>query len=369
MADNLYFSRDTKVYLAIGAVIWEIPVLDGFSFSQATNTSEVALNEMAASAGVTRRGRKVFNDSYAPAEWSFSTYARPFISAGSGSGAADSAAKNHAVEEALWGLMVGTGAYAANSFNGCTNGTTSAGLEMTFANSNIAALGTGTLYFVLGDSAASPENTVKQTYRITEVCVNEATIDFDVEGIATINWSGFGSLINEHDAAVAATIYEGAGNTDNFIRNRLTTCLINGQGAAADTNFNLALTGGSISVSNNLTHLIPETLGTVNHPIGNVTGTRNIGGNLTCYLNAAADSSAELLETLAEDTDGITNSYSTTIKIGGTGTPRIELVMATCHLEIPTTSIEDIISVDINFHALPSDIDGTNEMTIKYVGA
>ena len=81
MADTFYFSRDTKVYLTPAgstAVGWEIPVLDGFSFSQATNISEVTLNEMADANEKSRRARQVFTDSFAPAEWSFSTYMRPF---------------------------------------------------------------------------------------------------------------------------------------------------------------------------------------------------------------------------------------------------------------------------------------------------
>jgi hypothetical protein len=49
---TLQFSRNTKVYLEQGWYnIWEIPVLDGFSFSQATNASEITLNEMSAVAG------------------------------------------------------------------------------------------------------------------------------------------------------------------------------------------------------------------------------------------------------------------------------------------------------------------------------
>ena len=73
----MFFSRDSKVFVAplntAGAevAVWDLPVLDGFSFSQSTNTSEVTLSEMATSANVSRRGRKMFNDSYAPAEWSF----------------------------------------------------------------------------------------------------------------------------------------------------------------------------------------------------------------------------------------------------------------------------------------------------------
>ena len=92
MADVLYFSRDTKVYIEIGSDVWELPVLDGFSFSQSTNSTEVTLQEMESSGGVSRRGRRLFNDSLAPAEWSFSTYVRPFRTAGTGSGAANDTA-------------------------------------------------------------------------------------------------------------------------------------------------------------------------------------------------------------------------------------------------------------------------------------
>ena len=57
MADTLYFSRDTKMYVKIGSAIWEIPVLDGFSFSQGNNSTEVTLSEAESSAGVSKRGR------------------------------------------------------------------------------------------------------------------------------------------------------------------------------------------------------------------------------------------------------------------------------------------------------------------------
>ena len=96
MAQQLYFSRDTRMFvqfrnttdntenaadLGKGA-LWEIPVLDGYSFSQTTNTSEITLAEMESTAGISRRGRRMFTDSLAPAEFSFSTYVRPFDSVG-----------------------------------------------------------------------------------------------------------------------------------------------------------------------------------------------------------------------------------------------------------------------------------------------
>ena len=369
MADTLYFSRDTKVYIKIGSAIWEIPVLDGFSFSQATNASEITLNEMSDTNGNSRRGRQMFTDSFAPAEWSFSTYARPFVSAGSGDGAADTAAKHHAVEEVLWALMVGDASYASNTFTGFTADTTD--LDIVFTHSNKTTLGTADIFFVMGGAGSG----TKTTYKIANCCVNEASLDFDIDGIATINWSGMGTIITE-DTAPTATVYEAVTSTSNFIRNRLTSLTVTaadtvtypGTGDPAGT-YDLVLTGGNITISNNMTFLTPETLGIVNQPLGHVTGTRSVSGNFTCYLNADTGSSADLFEDLIEDTTTITNDFTLLFKVGGSNTPRIELNMAQCHLELPTHSIEDVISLETNFHALPSTIDGTDELTIMYVGA
>ena len=365
MADTLYFSRDTQVFVKIGSAIWTMPVLDGFSFSQATNASEITLNEMADTSGNSRRGRQMFTDSYAPAEWSFSTYMRPFASAGSGAGAADSAAKHHAVEEVLWAMMAGSAAYASNTFPGFTADTTD--LDIAFTNSNKTTLGEADIFFVMGGAGSG----TKTTYKISGCVVNEASIDFDIDGIATINWSGFGKIITE-DTAPTATIYEGAGATDtsNFIRNRLTSLTATtGMGGNHPAEYSLVLTGGNVIISNNITFLTPETLGVVNQPLGHVTGTRSVSGNFTCYLNAEDDSSAELFENIIEDTTKITNDFTLLFKVGGTATPRVELNMAQCHLEVPTHSIDDVISIETNFHALPSTIEGTDELAIKYVGA
>jgi hypothetical protein len=43
--------------------------------------------------------------------------------------------------------------------------------------------------------------------------------------------------------------------------------------------------------------------------------------------------------------------------------------MAACHLEVPTHSIDDVISLEVNFHALGTDISSTDEIAIKYIGA
>ena len=368
MADTLYFSRDTQVFVKIGANIWSIPVLDGFSFSQATNTSEITLNEMSDTSNNSRRGRQMFTDSYAPAEWSFSTYMRPFKSAGgSGGGVADADANtHHAVEEVLWALMVGDAAYASHDFTGFTRNSTT-DFDIAFTSSNKTSLGTADFFFVMGGAGSG----TKTTYKIEGCVVNEASIDFDIDGIATINWSGFGKIITE-DTAPTATITEGslATDTSNFIRNRLTSLAVTtSMGGNHPNAYDLVLTGGNVTITNNITFLTPETLGVVNQPLGHVTGTRSVSGNFTCYLNAEDNSSAELFENIIEDTTKITNDFTLLFKIGGTSTPRVHLNMAQCHLEVPTHSIDDVISLETNFHALPSTIEGTDELAIKYVGA
>lgn len=372
MAQQLYFSRDTKVFIKVGSAVWEVPVLDGFSFSQATNSSEITLAEMESTGGVSRRGRRQFNDSLAPAEWSFSTYVRPFISAGSGSKAADDAANHHAVEEVLWALFSGPATYASHTFTDqfVADATD---LNIDFSESNKSALGTADIFFVLG-------NANKKIYQMKECVINEASIDFDIDGIATINWSGMGSEIVE-GSEPTSTVAEGITATNNFIRNRLTTLSVvpttqNPTGDGSNelaASYALTLTGGNITMSNNITFITPEELGLVNVPIGHVTGTRSISGSMTCYLNrdtTTPNASADLWEDLKSIDTVVTNSFALTFNIGGTGSgvPKLAVSMPTCHLDIPTHSIEDVIAVETAFNALPSSIDGTDEATITYTG-
>ena len=400
MADQFYFSRDTKVFLAQNgstAVGWEIPVLDGFSFSQATNTSEITLNEMADANGKSRRSRQMFTDSYAPAEWSFSTYMRPFGAVPAGSGniwepsSSISGNPQHAVEEALWAYFVGattftlgTGSTAsawtgpdldggspASPYTPITNNDTNFIVDWTA--SEVAALGTFDLYFEMGGASSG----TNLTYKIEGCVVNSASIDFDIDGIATINWSGMGKIISESGAdkpTPTKLIAEGTTTTSNFIRNRLTslTAATGGSGLF-NASYDLVLTGGNITMENNITFLTPETLGVVNQPLGNVTGTRSVSGNFTCYLNNDTGKSAELFEDIIESTSVITNDFDLTFNIGGSNSPKVAVQMPNCHLEVPTHSMDDIISLDVNFHALPASIDpgssaANYEVKVTYTG-
>jgi hypothetical protein len=431
MATQLYFSRDTKCYIEFKDVVWEMPILDGYSFSQSNNTSEISLSEMESSGGVSRRGRRAFNDSLSAGEWSFSTYVRPFTATGAalGTGSADTAEEVHAVEEVLWAMMAGSDTYTGAAFTRTTDAVTGPVITpaanssaITFAESNRSTFQTANIYFVLGDAN-------RTVIKLKDAVVNEASIDFEIDGIATINWSGqcsevldfSGSTIEDtaipvdtdvtrdstgssdtvavgdvwldsddsyrlyvltainNGAASSHTTYvnEALTDSDNFIRNRLTQLSINGAGTtgllAGANAYSLTLTGGNITISNNVTYITPEELGVVNVPIGHVTGGRAVSGSFTCYLSldsTAMDGTGNLSRDFFEDvrslTSTVTNSVDLTFKIGGSNGRRLELNFPTAHVEIPTHSIEDVISLETNFMALPSTIDGTNEVSITY---
>ena len=75
--------RDTKVYVSTQAAIadmtdlntWEIPVLDGYSFTAETNVETVTVSE----AGISNvaRGQQAFTTALNPVDWSVTTYMRP----------------------------------------------------------------------------------------------------------------------------------------------------------------------------------------------------------------------------------------------------------------------------------------------------
>lgn len=247
MAQQLYFSRDTRMFVQFRNTtdnteaaadlgkgqLWEIPVLDGYSFSQTTNTSEITLAEMESSAGVSRRGRRMFTDSLAPAEYSFSTYIRPFKSVGQTAlGTAADGVKGaetgsnsevHAVEEVFWASMFGADTYTSQQYTRGVNAVSGNVLipgannsVITIQESNRSALHSFVLYFMIDTDTSNP-----LLYRLPEAIINEVTVDFDVDGIATLNWSGFAkevqdisekvSLSARHDATVSGG-RKGGGN-------------------------------------------------------------------------------------------------------------------------------------------------------------
>ena len=268
------------------------------------------------------------------------------IASGEGSHAGN--AKKFAVEGPLWAAMSAT---TYNLAVGGTGAPTLASFEpnvFNFQNSNKVALGVFDLFFVMGaakdddvstyDTAAGGDVTI---YKIEGCSVGSASIDFDIEGLAQVNWSGQGKIITEQAQLNTAAggestkglINEGISTTSNFVRQKLTSMTVafdasasTGTDGSHPTSYNLVLTGGNITIENNLTYLTPETLGVVNQPLGHVMGTRSVSGNFTCYLNTANDGSAELFENMIEATGQISPAFDLDFHIGGAGqTPRVSV--------------------------------------------
>lgn len=387
----LQFTRNAKIYIELGAEVWQIPVLDGFSFTQAVNASEITINE----AGETsRRARLLFNDNLAPVDWSFSTYVRPFVTSATGATGDWSglATDVHAVEEVLWAMLAGADAFDEpnGDWTGNAGSLTAVNTQtlgpaantFNFNASNVSKFSDSfSLYFSFEDGSNI------QVYEITQAVVNSATIDFDIDGIATIQWSGFGKqVVDQKTNNPSRTIYESILDTSNFIRNRISTVdlvrtdLLVGSPGAGDTSpgaaspadlYSIVLTGGSITIENNISYLVPEELGTVNVPLANVTGPRSISGNITCYLDndQANDKSGELFADLVADTSTVRNVFDMSVNIGGTASgPRVAFDLPTAHLEVPVINVEDLLTLDVTFHGQVQDgnVDSTNEATIIY---
>lgn len=366
-----------------------------------------------------------------------------------------------------------TGALTATSakIQSATVASTSTETDFLAINSNKTKLATFDLYFVLGANkwnnisgvTANKFDTSEETtiYKVANCVVNEATMNFEIDGIATISWSGMGTVISElasidfTDTGTYNFINNGVVSTSNMIRNRL-TALNAFSGLSADTSTNLTstgvvisggiatasysaqtaapyvvgqiihvsgatgttgtingvnivlsstttqttfattatgtvsgtvvlaqpkkygvtLTGGSITISNNINFLTPEVLGVVNTPLGHVTGTRSVSGTFTCYLDEATNGSIDLYQDMLNATTTVTNRFQLQFFVGGKGStagypaaPGVMFDMGQCHLEIPSINIDDVIAFEVNFTALPSNISGTDELQkVRYVG-
>ena len=415
---------------------FRLGVLDGYSFSQGSDSTDVTISE----AGATpNRGSKRFNDSLPPAEWSFGTYVRPFQH-----GAASYRANGtfDCVENIMWAALSGTGLPNA------TENTTGSGVFVStatekgslcnFTESDVHELMKLSIYFAL-------ENT---TYRLNQAQINQAEIDFSIDGIAQITWSGNATTIDQvsevsedpslavefttadqgaDSAAILSAVTLNANSTaladrtDNceefnyvdttgpsdadYLRNKLSSLFLNtaAQGGGKDSqgldakNYAINITGGSLTIANNVTYVTPETIGVVDKPIGSFTGARVVNGSLTMYLDNKSNGSNDLLSDLAAATDLVSNAFDMRLYMGvafntaavgasevpgsfgthdfgtdGTNAPVInagvEFAMPRAHLTVPTIEVGDLISASVEFAANGSSLLEGDELSVKYLG-
>ena len=371
---------------------FKLGVLDGYSFSQGSDATDVTISEAGAAPN---RGSKRFNDSLPPAEWSFQTYVRPFKH---GTNSHRSSGTHDMVENILWAAIAGKditgGSESGTSATAVTCDATDA--DVSFERSDHHELLKLSIFFAL-------ENT---TYRLNECQVNQAEIDFSIDGIATISWSGNATTIDQVSTAVedpskaitvvtdgtetissVATYTEAYNYVDttapsdgDYLRNKLSTLSLthtkNASGilevGASDstTTYDINITGGSLTIANNITYVTPETLGLVDVPVGSFSGARQVSGSLTMYLDTKANGSNSLLSDLTAATDLVNNAFDMSLFMGGgsSSTPVVEFDLPKAHLQIPTIETADIISTTVEFAAQGTDLLTGDEMTVKYKG-
>jgi len=217
--------------------------------------------------------------------------------------------------------------------------------------------------------------------------MNQVMIDFGLDAIATAAWTGQGTALKQSTVINAAALASAtAKNTAaQFITNKLSTVqmsLVNSLGsAAAGTNYAVALTGGSITINNNIAYVTPANLGTVNIPTTYYTGTRAITGTMNAYLKTGSgvSSTGQLLaDMLAAATSSVEPMAALSITIGGaTNATKVVLEMPSVTFSIPTVDVQQVVSTAINFTAegyTPSStadantfaLDEVNDLTVRY---
>ena len=228
------------------------------------------------------------------------------------------------------------------------------------------------------------------TYVVDNCAMNQVTIDFGLDAIATAAWTGQGTALNQSALinAAALSLATAKNTAAPFITNKLSTVslsLVNAIGAAAaGTSYAVALTGGSITINNNISYVTPANLGTVNIPTTYYTGTRAITGTINAYLKTGlgVGSTGQLLaDMLAAASSSVEPMAALSLAIGGaTNATKVVLEMPAITLSIPTVDVQQVVSTAINFTAegyTPSAtaganvfaLDEVNDITVRYYSA
>ena len=363
---------------------FEIQVLDGLSFTQNTTTETIALNE---AGGTPNRGQRNFNPALEPVDFSFSTYIRP-RDAQSAAGTRQVTAEERHLWNAMFGQVALSGSYNATGSTAWTDSasgsSTTTYAAITLANSNKNQLLPFGMIICLDDA----------TFVIDNCVMDSATMDFGLDTIAMIQWAGKASAIRQFaktnladNTGLKKTVATSSGDSPfigeavlkdtqaAYLANKLSTITLYKDISGSTTGpYDIALTGGNVTISNNVTYLTPSNLGVVNQPITYFTGTRSVTGSVNAYLRTGTLSATALYNALITASSSDVNpAYNLKMSIGGTATAltRVDLIMPAVVLQIPTIATEQIISTTIGFTAQGSassafDIGSNNEIEVRY---
>lgn len=286
-----------------------------------------------------------------------------------------------------------------------TGVTASASVKFTKSAWQENAAGAGTYAFC--SSAMSNKNQLQPigfifvvdnaAYTIDNCAIDQAQLDFGLDAIAMVNWTAKGTKLNQLTAAptisnasdpVLSGSITGTAKGKNvnagYITNKLsTTTLVSNIDGIAGTAYSVVITGGSLTIANNINYVTPANIGVVNVPIGYFTGNRAVSGSLNAYLKTGASGTpwdtSTLLKDLLASTNATSTKFNLQIEVGGASNPtKVEFDMIGCMIGIPTVDIADVVSTTISFNAQGTnanttnnlyDIENTNDLTIRYYSA
>ena len=238
----------------------EIQVLDGFTFSQASNADTVTISEAGSSP---TRGQRSFNTSLGNVEFSFSTYIRPKKPS-----TLVTAEESHLWNALLCSTAVGTaGVAAGTTISDCD--VTAAGV-MTLTASTTPALVAGEIYIVhgaTGDGAHLLNTAIKVTSNSGTVLVAQYL-------------TSPGVLSNIHGQFSAATYTKTAWNANVAI--------------SADTGFTSAYSAGSTALSSTLSSSMRSSL-SASLPAVSIMIISYLLNSCSCSLNIFVGSFAPLV--------------------------------------------------------------------------
>ena len=225
-------------------------------------------------------------------------------------------------------------------------------------------------------------------YAVDNCAMDQVSVDFGLDAISMAAWSGKGTVLKKLSTLTGSHLVSNSlvAPTDaNYITNKLSTMSLasniggSQHTTAASTAYSIPITGGNITIANNLNYLVPTNLGVVNLPIGYYTGQRAISGNVTAYLRTGGsnDSGALLQSLLTGATTTTEPKYAVQLEMGGVANSvKVEFDMSGVVLQIPAIDVADIVSTTINFTAQgynpdvignqTFEITNDNDLTVRY---
>jgi hypothetical protein len=291
--------------------------------------------------------------------------------------------------------VTATGTIAAGDIVTATSGTGNLGtgtatVSSIVANTSITVTFTGGTAPVQGNISSLSVAPLWTTGTSTVKSVTSDTVmnvTFGGTAPADGTYNNITVLVANLSAAVNQVVAASKNLSAPFITNKLSTVeftTLNKLGSIDTKTYTIALTGGSITINNNISYITPANLAVVNVPAVYYTGTRAITGTMNAYLRTGTNETGTgqlLADTLSAASSTVSPMASLSIAIGGkTNSNRVVLDMPAVTFTIPTVDAQQVVSTSINFtaqgyvasstaNANTFDLTKNNDLVIRYFAA